>query len=271
MKKNLLPPVIALLGGGVGLALRRWQLAAGFEAETGLPLSGAPANLALPIWSVLVALALVLLCRGRRMSPQWETALDAQGKPIFLTACVLAGFLLLGSAVGEWLVLAEQGLTGNTWGSRMLPPLRMVLCVLGCLCTVFWTRDLSRRAEEARQSVSILELCLLFCIWLISDFRTRAIDPITQNYLYEVLAIVCALLALYYLAGYSFQTGKPRRTAVACMLGVYFSLVTLADGHSLADICRYGFIILFLTAHAALLLTSPEEPAEEKTEAENNG
>lgn len=271
MKKDLLAPVAALLGGGVGVALRRWQLSAGFEPETGLPLAGAPANLVLPIWSALVALALVLLCRNRRMSPRWETALDARGKPLFLTACVLGGFLLLGSGVGEWMALSTQGLTGNTWGARLLPLLRMALCVLGCLCAIFWTKDLSRRAEGARQSLSILELCLLLCVWLISDFRARAIDPVVQNYLYEVLAIVCALMAFYYLAGYSFQTGRPRRTAAFCLLGAYFSLVTLADGHSLADVCRYGFIILFLTAHAALLLTSSEESAKEKLEAENNG
>ena len=49
----------------------------------------------------------------------------------------------------------------------------------------------------------------------------------------------------------------------------YFSLVTLADAHSLADIFRYGFVVLFLTAHAALLLQE-HPPAPEPEEAEES-
>ena len=99
-----------------------------------------------------------------------------------------------------------------------------------------------------------------------------AADPVTQNYMYAIFAIVCGLLGLYYIAGWSFQTGKPHRTAVFCLLGPYFSLVTLADRHTLADITRFAFVILFLTAHAVLILNPPpagepqEAPAETLTE-----
>ncbi len=274
MKKKLLPLAVALLGGGVGFGLRKWQLAAGFEAETGLAIPWAPSTVALVAWSCLTAAALAaLLWRMPHMPRQASEAFPAQGKPLFLTACVLGGFLLLVGGGAEAVTLSASGgsFLGAGWGTALLPLTRIILSVLGCLSVLVWTQRLARGDERVRESLAILELCLLFCVWLISDFRTRAIDPVTQSYLYEVLAIVCALMGLYYLAGYAFQTGKPRRTAWFCLLGACFSMVTLADGHSLADVCRYGFIILFLTAHAALLLTAPEETAEEKTEAENNG
>jgi len=274
MMKKLLPLAVALVGGGVGFGLRKWQLAAGFEPETGLAVRGAPSTVALTVWCCLVAAALAfLLWRMPHMPRQVDEAFPAKGKPLFLTACVLGGFLLLVSGGAEAVTLSASGgsFWWTDWRAALLPVARIVLSALGCLCALLWTQRLARGDERVRESLAILELCLFFCAWLISDFRTRAIDPVTQNYLYEVLAIVCALMGLYYLAGYSFQTGKPRRTVVFCLLGVYFSLVTLADGHGLTNICRYGFIILFLTAHAALLLTAPEETAEEELEAENNG
>ncbi len=286
MKKNLLPPAAAFLAGGVGLGLRKWQLAAGFEPETGLAIPGAPSAVVLIAWSCLAAAALALLLwRMPSMPREVDKAFPAQGKSLFLTACVLGGFLLLVGSGAEAVTLSAsgwvlpeapvslttaKGILLTAW-ANLLPLARLLLGALGCLCAILWTKGLARGDGRARESMAILELCLFFCVWLISDFRARTIDPVVQNYLYEALTIVCTLMAFYCIAGYSFQTGKPRRTVWFCLLGTYFSLVTLADGHSLADVCRYGFVILFLTAHAVLLLTAPGETAEEKTEAENNG
>ena len=58
-----------------------------------------------------------------------------------------------------------------------------------------------------------------------------------------------------------------------CLTGTYFSLVTLADRHLLADTFRYLFAVLYLTAHAVLILNHPpveEIPAEAETEADEN-
>ncbi len=87
-------------------------------------------------------------------------------------------------------------------------------------------------------------------------------------------AIVCALLGAYYLAGYSFQTGRPRRCVFFCLMGSCFCLVTLADGHALPQLMLYGAMAVFLAAHAAVLLNHPSAPdgeTEEESEAENHG
>ena len=65
MRKEILLPAVAVAGGGVGFALRRWELATAFEADTGLPIAGAPATLALIAVSAAVAVVLLALSLGR--------------------------------------------------------------------------------------------------------------------------------------------------------------------------------------------------------------
>ena len=277
MRKNILPPILAILWGGVGFALRRWQLATAFEPDTGLPIPGVPATMALLVWSVLLIPALVLLCRGLGPARSWEEALDAQGSSLFLTAVVTGAFLLLVSAGAEAITLSATYRTslslladGETlgWTAAVMPPLRIALCAAGFPCALAWGQRVARKSPKVRESLALLELCLLFCVWLVSDYQVRAANPVTQDYLYTIFAIVCGLLGLYYIAGWSFQSGKLRRTVVFCLLGPYFSLVTLADHHSLAEVTRFAFVILFLAAHAVLFLNPP--PAGENDEATPN-
>lgn len=285
MKKQWLAPALAVVGGAVGFGLRKWQLVAGFEPDTGLAVSGSPATLALIIWSMAVVLGMLLLCMDRKGPRTCPKAFQAKGNSLFLTACVLGAFLLLVSAGAEGITLTASYksflYTDNTWAaqvsSKLLPPLRVLLCLGGFPCTLLWVKRLSREEGPGRESLAILELCILFCAWLVSDYQVRAADPVIQDYVYEVLAIAAALMALYYIAGYSFQTGKPRRTVVTCLMAAYFSLVTLADSHELADAARFGFVVLFMTAHAALLLAGPnevepeaEEESDKEKEAEEN-
>lgn len=267
MKKAWLAPLWAVVGGGVGFGLRKWQLATGFEPANGLAIPGATASTVLMIWSAVVILGLIALCWGRKGPRTREMAFRAKGNSLFLTACVLGAFLLLVSAAAEAVTLSagyQLSQYANSSGmslltARFLPPLRVALCLGGFPCALLWVRQVSREGEGRRESLPLLELCLLFCLWLISDYQVRAADPVTQDYVYEVFAIAAAVMALYYLAGYSFQTGKPRRTVVTCLGAAYFSLVTLADGHGLSDATRFGFVVLFMTAHAALILSGPNE------------
>lgn len=278
MKKNWLAPGLAVVGGAVGFALRKWQLTAGFEPDSGLAIPGAASSIALMIWSAVVVVGLIALCWDRKGPMTCEKAFMAKGNSLFLTACVLGAFLLLVSAATEAVTLSAGYqvtlYTNNSplsrFTAKLLPPLRVALCLGGFPCTLLWVRQLSREGEGRRESLPLLELCLLFCLWLISDYQVRAADPVVLDYVYEVFAIAAAVMALYYLAGYSFQTGKPRRTLVVCLAAAYFSMVTMADGHGLSDTTRLGFVVLFMTAHAALILSGPNEaePVEDAEESE---
>jgi hypothetical protein len=283
MRKNI-PPILAVLGGLVGFGLRKWQLATGFEADTGLAIPGTPASIALILWSVLVALALIALNWNQKERLDLEhTFAAARQNTLFVTAGLLSALLLLGSGGVEIVLYSVSRTTvlvseGQNQMSRMatlaLPPLRILLCLGGLPAVFLWIRSLYRGGEKSKESLCLLELCLLFCVWLISDYQTRAADPVILDYVYEVFAIIAGLLGIYYVTGYSFQNGRPRRALFFCLLGTYLSLVTMADQHSLADLLRYGFAVLFLTAHAVLILyhPSPEDaPAEDhNTEADEN-
>ena len=63
MRKGTFFSALAFIGGAVGFGLRRWQLAAGFEPETGLPVPGAASAWLLVGWSVLLGAVILLLCR----------------------------------------------------------------------------------------------------------------------------------------------------------------------------------------------------------------
>ena len=100
MRKEILLPAVAVAGGGAGFVLRRWELATAFEADTGLPIPGAPATLALIALSVAMAAVLALLCRGKYPSfTGYDEAFQAKGNTLYATAMVLSAFLLLGAAV----------------------------------------------------------------------------------------------------------------------------------------------------------------------------
>lgn len=280
MQKKLLPPLAALLGGGVGFALRKWQLATGFEADTGLAIPGAPAAMAVAACSALAVLALLLLCRGEAKTLAWEPAFAAgKQNSLAITALILAAMLLLASGGVEIIThsvngeLFYEGTTAFARAtSRILAALRIVLGIGALPCVFLWARAIFR-GEGGKENLAALEPCLLYCVWLISTYQTRSADPVVQDYLYEVLAIVASLLGLYFIAGHSFGNGKPRRAVFFCLTGTYFSLVTLADGHPLADTFRHLFAVLYLTAHALLILNHPpveEVPAEAETEADEN-
>lgn len=283
MRKNI-PLFVALLGGAVGFGLRKWQLSAGFEPDTGLPIPGAPSAMILALLSVLAAAAVLVLILPNKARLPRELAFSAgKDNSLYLTAVVLAAFLLLVSAGCELFSFSsgyQTALNGETPVARVaaaaLPPLRIFFCVMGLPCAVLWGRALYR-GEDLKERTALLGLCFLFCLWLVSDYQVRAADPIILDYVYEVFAIVCSLLGLYFITGYSFQVGKPRRCVFFCLMGVFFSLVTLADRHTWAELARCGFAVLFLSAHAALILNQPPAPpepepeADAETEEENHG
>lgn len=265
MRKKL-PVILTLVCGAAGFAIRKWQLTSGFEPDTHLPIPGVPAATLLVVLTLLTAAAVLALSWPLKEAPVDRAFAAAQGNTLFLTAVILAGFLLLVSTGFEvfsfslYGARAEEGNRVSRAAAMALPPLRILLCLTGLPSALLWARKLYR-GEDAREQVPLLALCLLFCLWLITAYQSRAADPVIMDYVYEVFAIVTSLLGLYYIAGYSFQTGKPRRTVFFCLMGAYFSLVTLADAHSYAEMSRLGFSVLFLTAHAALIPYQPDGEA----------
>ena len=270
MRKEIIVPAVAVIGGGVGFALRRWGLDTGFEPDTGLPIPGAPATMALIALSAVMVVVLALLCwSGKTAFSGYGQAFQAKGNTLYATAGVLSGFLLLGAGV---LLAAEPLMGGELVYTRLITA---VLALVAGGCVVLTVRDNFRGESEGKYSFKLLMPAYAFCVWLIAAYQVRAGDPVQLDYVYELFAIITGLLGLYFAAGFSFDKGRCVPTVFFSLLGVYFSLTTLADSHDWASMALYGFTILYLLASSALLLHNaarplPQEPVENDTEGSSD-
>ena len=275
MRKEILLPVSAVVLGAGGLALRRWELATAFE-ETGLVTPGMPSTLALGALSIVAAvlfLALALLLRPVEGKRTEEATL--KGDTLALSSTVLGAFLLLGSAAlgclelgaqfREAAALAAQGKGGNPVLVVLLPFALTLLCLGSGVSLLSVGKDAYRGGGVRRFSGTVLLSAYTCCIWLISAYQGRASDPVVQDYLYELMAIICALLAFYYVAGSAFEHPRPGKTMFFSLCAVYFCLVTLADEHSAAELLRYGGCVFALMPAALGRPLGPRMPGEEQT------
>ena len=273
MRKEIVLPSLAVGGGIVGLLLRRWELATAFEADTGLVTPNMPSTWALIIWSAVLAVVFILLCRGkhRPFAGGYDAAFAAKGNTVYVTAMVLAAFLLLASAVLNYMGIpaayaeaVAAARAGNAQGTPLFNVLpRAILGLLSAIsffCVLSTGRNNYRGEGKGKFSFPLLAPAYMGCIWLIAAYQVRAGDPVRQDYIYELFAIISSLLGLYFMAGFSFERAKVFRSSLFSLLGVYFSLVTLADGHELYVVLLYGFCILSLTANVTALLANDARP-----------
>ena len=255
MRKEILLPAVAVAGGGAGFVLRRWELATAFEADTGLPIPGAPATLALIALSVAMAAVLALLCRGKYPSfTGYDEAFQAKGNTLYATAMVLSAFLLLGAAV--LMVLSfVQGT--NTVYTRLL---LAALAAVSFFYVMQTAQNSFKGLDRGKYSFTLLMPAYTCCVWLIAAYQVRAGDPVQLDYVYELFAIIASLLGLYFHAGFSFERGRVFWAGLFSLLGIYFCLTTLADQHDLATTLLYGFAILYLLSSTVTLLYNAGRP-----------
>lgn len=242
----ILPLLLALLGGVGGFFLRRWELATVFE-ETGLAALWSAPSLILIALSVALAVAFVLLTR-KPVNPltDYSEAFSAKDSWPHLVLMALSAAMLLVSGI--------LGLRAGLYAScGLLCKLMNLMCIVSFFCVL--TAALSSfRGRSFRYSLVLLAPGYTFCLWLVSAYQQRAADPVVLDYVYELLAIICTLIGLYFTAGFSFGRPKFRRCAVFSLLGIYFSMVTLADAHALSDKLLFLFAVLYQLANLSVLL-----------------
>ncbi len=258
MKKEILLPAVAVGGGAAGFALRLWELSTAFEPDTGLPVSGAPATYVLAALTAAVALALIVLCRDpyEGIAREDDSVFAAPGLPVYPAAAGLSALLLLAGG----LALGWEFFHGTS--AVFTHPVLAVLAVISGVCLLLLAK--SRFRGLPRPGYDFLQLMPAYtcCVWLVSSYQMRAGDPVQLDYIYQLAAIITSLLGLYYCAGFSFGKGKPFQACLFSLLGVYCSIVTLADGHDLANTLLYLSAIVYLLLSAAALLRSAARPPE---------
>lgn len=244
MPNVILPLALALVGGVGGFFLRRWELATIFE-ESGLAVLWSAPSLILIALSVVLALVFVLLCRKTKHAPaDYSEAFGAQNNwPCLVLMALSAAAMLFAGLLG----LRYNGYCG------ILCKLMNLMCLLSFVCILVsaWSNF---RGKSLRFSLTLLAPGYTLCLWLVSAYQQRAADPVILDYVYELLAIICTLIGLYFSAGFSFGRPKIGRCAVFSLLGIYFSMVTLADAHSTADRLLFLFCFLYQLATVSALL-----------------
>ena len=237
MRKEILLPAVAAAGGVVGFAFRRWELATAFEADTGLPIDRAPATMALIVLSVVMAVVLALLCRGKYPAfTGYDQAFQAKGNTAYATAGILSAFLLLAAAallVYEFLQAGPDRVYTNL--------LVAALALVSCFCVMGTVQNNFKGLGRGKLNFTLLLPAYACCVWLIAAYQVRAGDPVQLDYVFELFAIIASLL------------------------GIYFSITTLADGHELGFTLLYAFAIVYLAVSAITLLYNagrPELPAQ---------
>lgn len=262
MHKQLVLPVTAAAGGIAGFFLRRWELISAFEPDSGLPIPGMPATWGLILLSAAAAAILALLCRGvgRDFVGGYDEAFHAEGNILYMTGMVAAAFLMAIS--GGLLLMQVPGLyesaMSQTKGLPMLSLLPRLLLAVLCLCSAWSFLSLGRNnyrgEQKGKYSASLLIPSYTACMWLIVAYQARSGDPIILDYVYQLFAIIAAVLGTYFMAGFGFERAKVFRSSFFSLAAMYFILVTLADVHELAYLLLYAAFFLYFTVSAAILL-----------------
>lgn len=268
MRKEILLPAIAVVGGGAGFALRRWELATAFEPDTGLPIEGMPVTWALIALSAAVAVVLLLLCLGvgKGFEGGYDQAFRARDAAPYMMGMTAGAFLT--AAAGVLLLLklprlyAEASLETSGFPMFSLVPMVLlsVLCLASAWSMLMLGKNNYRGEEKGRYSAWLLIPAYTCCMWLIVSYQEHSGDPIILDYVYQLFSVIAAVLGCYFLSGFGFGRSRPAAAAFFSAEAMYFALVTLADAHEPAFLLLYAGCFFYFAASSVALLYNLGRP-----------
>lgn len=265
MKKHILLPALAWVGGIAGFFLRRWELNTAYDPVTKL-MSTTPAGITLTALMAALAVAFVLGCRGmgRRGAADWFYA-PATGYA--MTALCGALVMAIAGGLSVWQIYT----TGQRSGMALAAGL---LLILGGGMAAAITPNLYRGRWSEGMPVLLMGPSFATLVWLVTVYQQYARQPELKLYAWPLLSAVAVVLALYGQVSMSLETGNAGRTCVFGLLAVALTPAALADGMGLAYTLVWLGSAVWLTAQSYMLLNAafgPERmwPCEEEcTEVE---
>ncbi|MBQ9974022.1 MAG: hypothetical protein IJP02_03585 [Oscillospiraceae bacterium] len=248
MKKEICLPLAAWLGGLGGFALRRWELAEAYNAETKL-MELHTATWLLCALSAGLVLWFVLACRGmeKRKAEDWFYA-PSTG---YILLCVCSGIvLLMAGGIGLWQQM-------SSYEPDLLIRLASAACLLGGAATLAFTRKVYRGLWSSNGPLPLMAVCLAAVLWLICLYQQHARQPEVQLFIWQVLSGIALVLGLYSLVCLAMGKGSAARCCVLSLLAIVWIPTALADGAfglSLTMVWIFGAV--YLTAQCYMLLRS---------------
>ncbi len=276
MRKEILLPALAVVGGGAGFALRTWQLSAAFDETTLLFRSGAPSTMALLILLTAAAAGLLLLVLGVKAPRQGAEAFFCP-ETGYMTLMTAAGFLWIAAGLLGFLEMRTQL---ALWRMQTgLPfPLMLLLTALLCLPAGAGALMLGKGNYRCTRPAAYPLLATLpayaLLPWLVAVYQINSRQPALMLFAITMVGVVCAELGLYMAACFAFDRPKPRLCIYFSLLAVVLLLTSLADRPGLfTAVMSMACVLLLLAQSWALLRGGAEEkknpePAQEPQESD---
>lgn len=252
MGRKYLLFVVSILGGIVGLFLRRWEISTSFESGTGLPIAGTTATLVIAIFSTLVFLLLLFISLSVRKKEGASLAEAFHSHSFFYLLFVWAAALLTAVAAGLYYRMSQAQPQPNYL------QLFFALLTIGAAISLILIGKSHYQSKSLQSSLLLLFPAYSICLWLMVSYQHWARDPFVLDYVFALLAIIASMLAHYYIATYSFSKPRPTSLFISAMLAVYFSFIALAGNTTLADKCLYAAQILYLVPTIFVLCRNQE-------------
>ena len=263
-------PLTAALGGVAALVLRLWNLRAGFEEGTGLPIPGNPSFPAL--LALLAVVLLALAAQSWHLSDGGNPRFPFRTQSRLLSILPVAGAVLLClsgaadilDALGgsrdpyEYAGLIGGEAVGMSTGVQLASG---ALTLLSAWAVFECARACLRGTLRGRALVMIPAVSLAFR--LVTVYRIDSVNPVLQDYAPALVALLFHVLGFYAFSAFTFDSGNLRQFAVAAGGSVTLALCVLAD--------KSDYIstpLLFLGSAAALAgflvlaLQAPAQPAD---------
>ena len=264
MNKQYALPLTAVLGGAAACVLRLLQNHTGFEEDTGLPIPGDLAGLALVVLLAGLGAALLLTSRfypneedpGPSLPRNFSTASTGL---LMIPMCGVFLIALSGAAdLAEGLRLLPEGASFSRhaiYGILRAGGLgfsvrgQMLLGVLELLsaAALFPVLAGCRRREGRHRLPSAVTLVPVgaMIIRLVLTYRIDSVNPSLTMYYIELLALVFLTLGFYRLSSFAFQAGQTRRFSLYAGASVVLCAASLADGSAyLSSLCTGGALTL---------------------------
>lgn len=237
----------------VGVILQAWCQTSAFDPVTRLVVPGAPALLAVRIYFWVVPVLFLLAClplRGQRAAGDGEILATIGRGGRFLG--VLAGLM---AAAGGLLRLAQdlQPLLLKRWTALGGCLVDVLLC-LGGACLAW----LAAGPQKARpQSVMALIPGFGTCFWLITFYHTQSRDPIVVRYVWTLLCLMAAVLALYHQAAYCFGRPAPVRTLFFTLTAGAYAFAALPSAADLSQLLLLTGLGCWMLLQSFLIPNAP--------------
>lgn len=232
-------PWVTLCGGILGLALRLILNAT--ENDKGFVTRWHWSTIALVALTALFLAGIYVLTRPMRQANKFEFNFPAS----------------LFGGIGAALAAVGFGFTSITELLAARDLLTTVSAALGivaalALLVVAYTRWQGKRPSMILHSL----ICAYLMVRLICMYRQWSSDPQLTDYAFELLALVCAMLAAYHRATFDANLGRRASFAFFSLAAVYFCFLGLGGEN---QPLLYGAVGLWLFADRCDLTPLPRE------------